>query len=123
MTGILDARLAAVANPTRRAILQLTARRERSAGELAHAFSVTRPAVSQHIRVLVNAGLLIERRERQRRLYHADAAAVKAFREQFDQFWAIGLHRLKTAVESDVAARAGSRRSRRGATPQRKRRD
>jgi len=105
MTGILDAQLAAISHPTRRAILQLTTRRERSAGELADAFAVTRPAVSQHIRVLVNAGFLVERRDQQRRLYRADAAAVKAFRAQFDQFWTAGLAQLKAVVESNTAPR------------------
>ena len=100
MNALLDSQLAAFSHPTRRAILQLTARRERSAGELADSFSVTRPAVSQHIRVLVNAGLLVERREHQRRLYRADAVAVKAFRDQFDRFWASGLAQLKATVES-----------------------
>lgn len=113
MTSFLDAQLAAISHPTRRAILQLTTRRERSAGELADAFAVTRPAVSQHIRVLVNAGLLIERRDQQRRLYRADAAAVKAFRQQFDQFWATGLAQLKAVVESNAACR----KRRRAKTP------
>ena len=109
-----DARIAAINHPTRRAILQLTLGRERSAGELAEAFSVTRVAVSQHIRLLVDVGLLDERRERQRRLYRVNEQTLAAFRRDFDAFWARGLRRLKTAVETKDPVRPRPRGRRRG---------
>ena len=109
MIPSVDARLAAIANPTRRAIVQMAFSRERSAGELAEAFAVTRPAISQHIRVLVTTGLLRERRDGQRRLYQVDATAVEALRREFDAFWARGLARLASVVEADVAERTARR--------------
>jgi DNA-binding transcriptional ArsR family regulator len=93
--------------------------RERSAGELADAFSVTRPAISQHIRVLVTTGLLRERRDGQRRLYQVDAGVVGALRREFDAFWARGLARLASVVEADIAertARGKGATQKRGAT-------
>src|SRR5436305_8138054 len=105
MSALIDSQLAAIAHPTRRAILRRVLSHEVSAGDLADDFAVTRPAVSQHIRVLVDARLLLERRDRQRRLYRANRAAVEALRNEFDAFWSDGLARLKAAVESDVGAR------------------
>jgi DNA-binding transcriptional ArsR family regulator len=106
----LDSQLAAVAHPTRLAILRLALRREYSAGALADAFAVSRPAVSQHIRLLVDAGLLRERRDGQRRLYKVDAAAAEALRREFDGFWASGLARLKEEAEGSAAVKRKRRR-------------
>jgi DNA-binding transcriptional ArsR family regulator len=109
----IDLQLAAIAHPTRRAILQLALERERSAGELADAFAVTRPAVSQHVRILVGAGLLEERRDRQRRLYRVDQKTLAAFRESFDALWTTSLARLKATVEADARSARGALGTRR----------
>ena len=98
----LDAQLAAISHPVRRAIVRMALSRERSAGEIADAFSISRPAVSQHVRILVAANLLRERREAQRRLYRADPAALERFRREFDGLWASGLKRLKRVIEADL---------------------
>jgi DNA-binding transcriptional ArsR family regulator len=105
----------AIADPTRRAILDLLRAGERSAGELAQSFDVSRPAVSRHIRVLRQAGLLAQRREAQSLIYslQPDALAeVDAWLTRYRVFWAARLHALKHVVESAVAAETQS-------TPQR----
>ena len=87
--------LSALGDPTRRAIFEELARRPRPVGELAERFPVSRPAVSQHLRVLKEAGLVSDRREGSRRLYGAMRAC-------FDRFW----HEALAAFE-DAAERKG----------------
>ena len=86
-----DEALRALAEPRRRAILQLVAHSELSAGEIASCFDVTRTAVSQHLTVLKNAGLLTERRLATRRLYRARPEGLAGLREFLDQIrnWTI----------------------------------
>jgi DNA-binding transcriptional ArsR family regulator len=79
-----DEALRALAEPRRRAILQLVARSELSAGEIAGCFDVTRTAVSQHLTVLKNAGLLTERRLATRRLYRARPEGLAGLRDFLD---------------------------------------
>jgi DNA-binding transcriptional ArsR family regulator len=110
--ALVNTQLTAVGHPVRRAILDLTMNGERSAGEIADAFRISRPAVSQHIRVLVHARLLRERRDAQRRLYSIDVAALERFRQAFDGLWDPGLLRLKRAAESEAASRATRGRKR-----------
>jgi DNA-binding transcriptional ArsR family regulator len=89
-----DAVFEALADPTRRRILELVADRERTAGELAAEFATSRPAVSRHLRVLRNAGLVAWRGEAQRRLYRLDAAPlaeVGAWIERTRSSWAARL--------------------------------
>jgi DNA-binding transcriptional ArsR family regulator len=84
----------AIADPTRRTILDALRRRERSAGEIARLFPVSRPAVSRHLRVLRRAGLVKERRVAQSRLYSLDPAPlrqVERWLEQYRVFWATRL--------------------------------
>lgn len=76
-----DEALRAIAEPRRRAILRLVAHNELAAGEIAAAFDVTRTAISQHLTVLKNAGLLAERRDGTRRLYRARPAGLAGLRE------------------------------------------
>jgi DNA-binding transcriptional ArsR family regulator len=95
----MEAALRAIAEPRRRRILQLVGSEELSAGEIASHFDVTRPAVSQHLRVLKGAGLLSERREGTRRLYLARPEGLAELRDFLDEFWAEGLDRLKAAAE------------------------
>src|SRR5579859_1038456 len=101
--------LRALAEPHRRAILQLVAHSELSAGEIAGCFDVTRTAVSQHLTVLKNAGLLAERRVATRRLYRARPDGLAGLREFLDQMWASSLEVARDLVEADRAAAAADR--------------
>ena len=96
-----DRALRALAEPRRRAILQLVAHDELAAGEIAAAFDVTRPAVSQHLTVLKEAGLLTERRDGTRRLYGARPEGLAELREMLDDLWASALDRARRIVEAD----------------------
>jgi len=96
-----DAVLRALAEPRRRAILQLVAHEELAAGEIAGAFDITRPAVSQHLTVLKNAGLLQERREGTRRLYRARSEGLVGLRDVIEGIWASSLDIARRLVEAD----------------------
>ena len=91
----------AIAEPRRRAILRLVADDELAAGEIAAAFEVTRTAISQHLSVLKNAGLLTERREGTRRLYRARPEGLDGLREFLDDMWAASLDAARQIVEAD----------------------
>jgi len=98
----------AIADPTRRAILGLLRAGELTAGKLADNFPVSRPAVSKHMRVLRNAGLIRERREAQSRYYALNPerlAEVDAWLAPFRVFWAARLQDLRQFVEADYARR------------------
>lgn len=99
----MDAEVAfkAMAEPRRREILLIVRDGELSAGEIAARFEVTRPAISQHIRVLREAGLIEERRDGARRLYRARPEGVAELRDYLSGFWADGLGRLKDAAEAE----------------------
>jgi len=96
-----DAVLRALADPNRRQILRLVQRAELPAGRIAASFPLTQQAVSQHIGVLREAGLLTERREGTRRLYTLRHEALEPVRELLSEFWPDALSRLKKAVEAD----------------------
>jgi len=96
-----DETLRALAEPRRRAILRLVARDELAAGEIAAAFDVTRTAVSQHLTVLKNAGLLAERRDGTRRLYRARPEGLAGLREFLDEMWGSSLDVARRLVEAD----------------------
>lgn len=96
-----DEALRAVAEPRRRAILQLVSHDELAAGEIAAAFDVTRTAVSQHIGVLKNAGLLVERRDGTRRLYRARPEGLEGLRELLDDMWGSALDTARRIVEAE----------------------
>lgn len=100
----LDGALRALAEPRRRAILRLVAHDELAAGEIAEAFDVTRTAVSQHLTVLKQAGLLAERRDGTRRLYRARAEGLVALRSFLDELWASSLDVARGLVEQDRGA-------------------
>src|SRR3954451_12401977 len=87
----LDEAMRALAEPRRRGILRLGAQGERAAGEIAAAFEVTRTAVSQHLTVLKNAGLLTERRDGTRRLYRARPEGMTELREFLEAMWGSSL--------------------------------
>ena len=96
-----DAALKAIAEPRRRAILRLVAGDELAAGEIAAAFDVTRTAVSQHLTVLKNAGLVTERRQGTRRLYRARPQGLDGLREFLNEMWASSLDAARQMVEAD----------------------
>ena len=96
-----DEILRALAEPRRRAILRLVARDELAAGEIAAAFEVTRTAVSQHLTVLKNAGLLAERRDGTRRLYRARPEGLAGLRQFLDDMWASSLDTARRLVEAE----------------------
>ena len=96
-----DDALRALAEPRRRAILRLVAHEELAAGEIAAAFDVTRPAVSQHLTVLKQAGLLTERRDGTRRLYRARPEGLAQLRRLLDDMWAGALDTARRLVEAE----------------------
>jgi len=96
-----DEALRAIAEPRRRKILQLVAHDELAAGEIAAAFDITRTAVSQHLTVLKNAGLLSERRDGTRRLYRARAQGLAGLREFLDDMWSGALDAARRIAEQD----------------------
>jgi len=91
--------LDALGDPTRRQVFELLRRGPRSVGELAADLPVSRPAVSQHLRVLQSAGLVTHRRNGTRNLYELDANGVVELREWVDAFWDEALARFKEAAE------------------------
>jgi DNA-binding transcriptional ArsR family regulator len=93
--------LAALADPTRRTIFERVAERPRAVGELAGELPVSRPAVSQHLKVLKDARLVTDRRDGNRRIYQLDPDGVGALRAYLDQFWNQALAAFKTAVEQE----------------------
>lgn len=92
---------AALGDPTRREIFERLARRPLSVGELADQLPVSRPAVSQHLKVLKDAGLVTDRAEGTRRVYRVDSRGVEAMRRYLDRFWDSALDAFKTAVEEE----------------------
>jgi DNA-binding transcriptional ArsR family regulator len=96
----MDAQLRALADGTRREILALTALRELSANQIAERFPISRPAVSQHLKVLRDVGLLVVRSQGTRRLYRTDRAALDALLRALGSFWEERLLRLKLAAEA-----------------------
>jgi DNA-binding transcriptional ArsR family regulator len=91
--------LTALGDSTRRAIFERLADRPRAVGELAGELPVSRPAVSQHLKVLKGAGLVVDRRDGTRRIYQLDPDGVAALRAYLDRFWNKSLAAYKAAVE------------------------
>lgn len=89
----------ALGDPTRRTIIERLADRPRAVGELAAELPISRPAVSQHLKVLKNAGLVAEQAAGTRRIYRLNPAAVSALRDQLDAFWARTLAGYTDVVE------------------------
>ena len=107
----MDAALRALAEPNRRRILRLVQDTERSAGDIASRFELTRPAVSQHLTVLKSAGLLEERRVGTRRLYSVRPEGFQEVRAFLDEFWDDRLERLKREAERAERSRTDDRGS------------
>ena len=91
----------ALGDPTRRSIFERLRSGPRAVGELARELPVSRPAVSQHLRVLKEAGLVTEQREGTRRIYGIDATSVAELRDYFDTFWSDALESFKRAAEQE----------------------
>jgi DNA-binding transcriptional ArsR family regulator len=91
--------LLALGDPTRLAILERLADRPRAVVELAGELPISRPAVSQHLRVLKDAGLVIDQPAGNRRIYRVDPDALAELRDQLDQFWSRALAAYKATVE------------------------
>ena len=91
----------ALADPTRRTILELVAVRPRNVRELADRLPVSRPAVSQHLRLLKEAGLVVDQAVGTRRLYSANPAGLAALRAQLDRFWTQTLVNFKQLAETE----------------------
>jgi DNA-binding transcriptional ArsR family regulator len=105
----VEAALKAIAEPRRRAILSLVREGELSAGEIASHFEVTRPAVSQHLNVLKEAGLVSERRNGTRRLYRARPEGLVELRDFLEGFWDVRLEALKREAEKEEQKKHGRR--------------
>jgi len=99
-----DAAFQALADPTRRAVLDLLRRGSQPAGQIASAFPVSRPAISKHLRLLRRAHLVREHREGRHRVYQLNPAplrAVDSWIEQYRSFWSANLASLKSFVETE----------------------
>jgi DNA-binding transcriptional ArsR family regulator len=92
----------ALGDPTRRAVFESLVQRPQAVGELAEQFPVSRPAVSQHLKVLRNAGLVAARQAGKHRIYHIDPDGLAALRAELDGFWTKTLAAYKTIVEQQT---------------------
>jgi DNA-binding transcriptional ArsR family regulator len=104
----VEAALRALAAPHRRQILSLVRKGELSAGEIASHFDVTRPAVSQHLNVLKEAGLVNERRNGTKRLYRARPEGLAPVKEYLEELWDERLETLKREAEREEARKRGA---------------
>ena len=105
----MESALKAIAAPHRRQILTLVRDGELSAGEIAAHFDVTRPAVSQHLNVLKEAGLVSERRNGTRRLYRARPEGLAELKAFLEDFWNLRLDTLKREAEKEERKKHGRR--------------
>jgi DNA-binding transcriptional ArsR family regulator len=92
----------AVADPTRRAVLEYLLGRPHGVNELAEHFDVSRPAISKHLRILRDARVVRERRQGRHRIYELNPAGLNALREYFDRFWAQALDAFKQEIEKSA---------------------
>ncbi len=97
--------MTALADPTRRAVFERLRAGPRAVGEIARSLPVSRPAVSQHLRVLKEAGLVRERRDGTKRLYSVNGDGLAELREYLEGFWQDALDAFKAAAESGGEAR------------------
>ncbi len=101
MNANASAAFAALGDPTRQLILERLARRQMSVQDLAAGLPVSRPAVSQHLKVLKRAGLVSDEQQGTRRVYRLDTRGVEAMRAYLDRFWDRALAAFKAAAEED----------------------
>jgi DNA-binding transcriptional ArsR family regulator len=105
----MDAALRAIADPIRRSILSLVWCEERTAGEIAARFEVSQPAISQHLKVLRETGLVGVRQAGTRRYYRADRAAMAALKALLEAFWDERLAALRAELEAGQPTKEGHR--------------
>jgi DNA-binding transcriptional ArsR family regulator len=98
-----NTQLDALGDPTRRAILSQLRRGPLPVGAIARAFPISRPAISQHLRILKDARLVSDRAEGTRRLYQLDPAGFESVRAYLDQFWATALDAFKQKADAEPA--------------------
>jgi len=108
VTYQVSQQLEALGDPTRRAIFERLAGVELAVVDIASTLPVSRPAVSQHLKVLKEVGLVTDRSEGTRRLYSIDRAGLAAIRDYFDRFWDTALDAFRRAAEEDVPERPSS---------------
>jgi DNA-binding transcriptional ArsR family regulator len=94
--------LLALSDPTRLAIVERLADRPLAVVDLAHELPISRPAVSQHLRVLKDAGLVIDQAVGNRRVYHVNPDGLAALRDQLDRYWGKALSSYKATVEQPI---------------------
>jgi DNA-binding transcriptional ArsR family regulator len=104
-----DKALAALADPTRRAVLERLRTGPRSVKTIAQGMPVSRPAVSQHLKVLKEAGLVADRPEGNRRVYYIDPDGIGALRGWLDQFWDAALAAFQAEVETNASDKKESK--------------
>lgn len=112
VTYSAESTFSALADPTRRAVLDLLRQGSQPAGRIAQAFPVSRPAISKHLRLLRRAHLVQERREGRHRLYQLNPEPLKAvdsWLEQYRSFWSANLASLKAFVEAEHAKETATR--------------
>lgn len=102
-----DSVLTAMSDPTRRAVLEMLREGPRSVAEIAGRLPVSRPAVSQHLKVLKQADLVFERRDGTRRLYEVDAAGLETLRAYLESFWADALAGFKSTADRGNTGETG----------------
>jgi len=110
VTYSTEATFHALADPTRRAVLDLLRRGEQPAGQIAEAFPVSRPAISKHLRQLRKARLVVEHRRGRHRMYQLNPEPLKAvdsWIEEYRRFWQMNLANLKAFVEDEYARETG----------------
>jgi DNA-binding transcriptional ArsR family regulator len=113
--GTPDAAFSALADPTRRAVLDLLRTGMRPAGEIARSFTVSRPAISKHLGILRRAHLVEERREGRHRLYQLNPEPLKSvdsWLNQYRQFWTVSLTNLKAFVEAEYEKETAKQKKR-----------
>src|SRR5262249_1539264 len=93
---------AALADPTRRRVFERLARKPLSVGAIADELPVSRPAVSQHLKVLKAAGLVVDERHGTRRVYRIDMSGIEAMRKYLDRFWDRAMAAFKAATEKET---------------------
>ena len=96
-----EAKLDALGDPTRRAILARLLEGPAPVGKLAEAFPISRPAISQHLRILKDANLVLDRPDGNRRLYQLNPEGFDSLRDYFDQFWSLALTAFKQKIEEE----------------------
>ena len=119
--------LAALADPTRLAVFERLAKRPAAVQEIADHFPVSRPAISQHLRVLKDAGLVLDEAVGNRRVYRVNPTGIEEIRSYFDRFWSDALSSFKAFIETNPSQNpkaphaTGRRTSRRSKDDRRKR--